>query len=558
MKLVYTFFLLAVIVSWSCKKNTPSKNLKPKPVIALHADLVQASPLLYAFTVTTQNNSVSYQYSWDFGDGTTKKGTASEQHSFAENKNFRVSVTVSYSGSDTAMAAVNINTSIISLSADTGKTFQTMEGFGGFGAQDVYWSAGPFTSASFVNDLINDLGLTILRDNIPLDFEIVNDNSDPYVTDLSKYHINGQTPGYNQPLGAHLQYLSDMKAAGLTKLITSIWSPMAWMKTNNNISNGTNQNSAPPYNPNPTSADNQLRTDMYEEFAEMCVAYIKIIKQQTGLDVYALSIQNEPRFSQSYESCVYDGAALRDLLKIVGDRLRSEGLATKLFLPEDVGYLDGVHSMIQPALDDSVSRKYVDIVAVHGYAFDGITAASPDAQTWQTMYSWGAQYGKPLWMTETSGFSNDFNGAMDLSKAMYTAIKFGNVSAWLFWALSQSNIDAYSLMSSSGAKSKRYYVSKNFYRYIRPGSIRFSIDAADDSGVHVVAFKNNMANTKTIVLINDNASDSKLIQLPAEIAPSGFNIYLTSAEKNCENVGTVDAGQPFMLPVGTVMTLVSK
>ncbi len=198
------------------------------------------------------------------------------------------------------------------------------------------------------------------------------------------------------------------------------------------------------------------------------------------------------------------------------------------------------------------------MVAVHGYAFDGITAASPDAQTWQTMYSWGAQYGKPLWMTETSGFSNDFNGAMDLSKAMYTAIKFGNVSAWLFWTLSQSNIDAYSLMSSSGAKSKRYYVSKNFYRYIRPGSIRFSIDAADDAGVHVVAFKNNMANTKTIVLINDNASDGKLIQLPAEIAPSGFNIYLTSAEKNCENAGTVDAGHPFMLPAGTVMTLVSK
>ena len=167
----------------------------------------------------------------------------------------------------------------------------------------------------FVDDLINDLGLTILRDNLPLDFEYTNDNGDPYVTDLSKFHVDGQTPGYGQPLRTHIQYLKDMKAAGLNKLIMSVWSPMPWMKNNNSLTNGTNQNAAPPYNPTPTSADNQLRTDMYQEFAEMCVAYIKIIKQETGIDLYALSVQNEPRFSQSYESCVYNGEALRDLDK---------------------------------------------------------------------------------------------------------------------------------------------------------------------------------------------------------------------------------------------------
>lgn len=36
---------------------------------------------------------------------------------------------------------------------------------------------------------------------------------------------------------------------------------------------------------------------MCDEFAKMCVAYIKIIKQQTGIDIYALSIQNEPGFA---------------------------------------------------------------------------------------------------------------------------------------------------------------------------------------------------------------------------------------------------------------------
>ena len=128
--------------------------------------------------------------------------------------------------------------------------------------------------------------------------------------------------------------------------------------------------------------------------------------------------------------------------------------------------------MVQPTLNDANSRKYVSIVAVHGYALDGVTANSPDAQTWQTMYSWGAQYNMPLWMTETSGYTNDMKGAMDFSKAMYTAINFGNVSAWLYWELSQPTMDEFSLMTSSGEKSKRYYVSKNFYRYVRPGDYR--------------------------------------------------------------------------------------
>ena len=121
---------------------------------------------------------------------------------------------------------------------------------------------------------------------------------------------------------------------------------------------------------------------------------------------------------------------------MVGKRFAADGITAKIFMPEDIGYLDGVSSMLQPTLIDVDARKYTSIIAVHGYALDGVTANSPDAQTWQTMYGWGAQYNMPLWMTETSGYSNDMKGAIDLSKAMYTAINFGNISAWLYWELS--------------------------------------------------------------------------------------------------------------------------
>ena len=346
-----------------------------------------------------------------------------------------------------------------------------------------------------------------------------------------------------------------MKAAGLKRLIITSWSPPAWMKTNINV-NGIAAGS-PSYTLNPTSASNQLRTDMYDEFAERCVAYIKIIKKETGIDVYAISLQNEPRFTEPYESCVFNGEVLRDLIKEVGKRLKDDGLNTKIFMPEDVGYLDGVSGMVQPTLNDAVARQYVNIIAVHGYALDGVTADSPDALTWETMYNWGAKYNMPLWMTETSGFSNDMKGAMDLSKAMYTAIAFGNVSEWLHWSLSTGTLDQYSLMSSSGIKSKRYYVSKNFYNYVRPGAYRISASAPDQSNIYPLAFKHDIENSQTIILINDSTV-SKAVKLSGDGLAEQFSMYVTSANDDCKDYGIFNTSDGFLLPANSVITLYKK
>jgi O-glycosyl hydrolase len=543
-----TSLAIFILLFVACKKSASSSSNNRAPQVTITSTLTGGNPFTYEFNVAASDaDGDLLTYTWDFGDGTTKNGTAKETHTFQEDKTYTIKVSVSDGKASPVEVSTSINTYVTNITIDASATYQTIEGFGGFGAQDVYWSAGPFTSDRFVNDLINDLGLTILRDNIPTNFEDVNDDDDPATTNISNFHYGSFTD--------HIQYLKDMKAAGLQKLIISCWSPAAWMKANNNI-NGEKAD-APQYNQNPTSANNQLRTDMYDEFAERCVAYIKIVKKETGLDVYALSLQNEPRFSEPYESCVFNGEALRDLIKVVGKRFADDGIITKIFMPEDIGYLDGVSGMVQPTLIDADARKYVSIIAVHGYALDGVTADSPDAQTWQTMYSWGAQYNMPLWMTETSGYSNDMKGAMDLSKAMYTAIKFGNVSGWLHWALSQQTIDEFSLMSSSGEKSKRYYVSKNFYRYVRPGDKRIKCAADDGSNIYALGFKNDTANTTTIVLINDNGND-KVIKLSGENLVSQFNKYVTSANEDCKNVGTINAIDAVILPANSVVTLYKK
>ncbi|MEO5682464.1 MAG: PKD domain-containing protein [Chitinophagaceae bacterium] len=551
--IIIVYLLFFIIPFGACNKSGKTKQANSVPLVNLQVVLTTINPFTFTFTaVASDADNDPLKYAWDFGEGTVKEAGSTLSFIYPSGKQYIVKVSVTDGKSPAVTASVNINTIITPVTINSNTQYQTITGFGGFGAQDVPWSAGPYTSTDYINRL-TDLGISIIRDEVPTNFEYTNDNADPFVTDLSKYNLNTIILGEHNPLGTRLQFFKDAKAAGINTFIATVWSPPYWMKTNNRIDNGTGANAAPVYNFNPSVTDNQLRTGMYNEFAEMCIAYIKILKQQTGIDLYAFSIQNEPRFSQMYQSCLYNGSAMRDLLKIVGKRFKDEGLTTKLFLPEDVGYLDGVSAMVMPSLGDTEARQYADIIAVHGYALDGITASSPDAKTWQTMYSWGAQYGKPLWMTETSGYKNDWSGAMALAKAIYTALKFGNVSAWVFWTLSTSTLDEYSLMSSSGTKSNRYYASKNFYRWIRPGAVRISAEAAESSKIYPVAFKHDANQQTTIVLINDNA-EARVIKLSGDV-PAGFNQFNTTATDNCIDAGVVNSSDNIVLPANSVVTL---
>lgn len=542
---------VATFLNANCKKKTNPTALSPAATFS--SQLISVPPFTYQFVVSVSDQpTAAFEYNWDFGEGTVKKGAATEQFEYANAGTYIVSVSVSNGSSETILKDT-LQIKVFNLTANTNQTFQTMKGFGGFGSQREGWSGGPFTSEAFVNTMMDDLGISILRMNVPTNLEMENDNDDHFVTDLSKYNINNNTPGHDEKLADHIPYLIAMKEKGLKTLIASIWSPPVWMKYNNTVHNVKKENEAPPYTNAPNAHTNQLRTDMYDEFAEYCVAYVRLIKQTTGIEVYALSIQNEPRFSQFYASCVYDGAALRDVLKVVGKRFKDENIATKLFVPEDVGWYDGIKGLTDPILQDAEARQYVDMLAVHGYANDGVLPGSADAVTWENMYKWGEPYNIPLWMTETSGYENTLDGAIDLSKAMYIALRYGNISAWVFWTMSTTKLDAYSLMNAAGEKSKRYFVSKNFYRYIRPGAQRFQIDSDNDS-LLPLAFFNPENQTTTIVVIN-MGNDDKTFNMQGIDAGKKYNAYITSVDKDCAPNGAVNAGDVLLIPGRAVLTL---
>lgn len=409
---------------------------------------------------------------------------------------------------------------------DAAQRFQTIDGFGGYGAADVWWSKAPHFDRRFVHRLIDDLGLTILRDSVPMGLEAENDNGDPYVTDYARIERFERVPGDETDPAQHFLYLRAMHEAGLQRLVATVWSPPAWMKYNGRLGNGTSRsNSAPAYTRTPGPQTNQLRDDEYAEFAEFCVAYIRLLKRRTGIDLYAISLQNEPRFSQFYASAVYDPDSLAKLIKVVGQRFRREGITTKIFAPEDVNNVKTIRRYLGAILGDPLANRYVDIFAVHNYKADGVTASESAPRDWQSTYAAAAAGGKRLWMTETSGFdSHSITGALSLARSMYNALYYGRVSAWLYWQMSVSRGEG---LIENGRPTLLYYVSKQFYKNIRPGAVRIGASSSDGD-LLALAFSGPPGLSKTVVLINLSAAPRRAF-ISGDAGASAARAITTSA-----------------------------
>ncbi|HEX2534205.1 MAG TPA: hypothetical protein VHK69_10740, partial [Chitinophagaceae bacterium] len=210
--------------------------------------------------------------------------------------------------------------------------------------------------------------------------------------------------------------------------------------------------------------------------------------------------------------------------------------------------------------------QQLDIWAVHGYQ-DGVvpTATSELARLWTTT---GNEHripsGKPYWMTETSGYGESWkgsgpgkSGALQLAMDMHAALYYGKVSAWVWWQGSQlDGIGDYNLMKGSVSRGKKYYVSKHYYRFIRPGARMVQLQSDEGAGVLATAYEHAAMGTFTMVLINSSDKSVK-VQLQGENLPEQFDYYITDAGvQDCKLTGTV-ARNAVTLPPASVVTLIS-
>jgi O-glycosyl hydrolase len=446
-------------------------------------------------------------------------------------------------GTPSGSAAGALGTPNVSI--DTTTQYQTIDGFGFFGAMDVWWSdPSKLYSDSWGNLVINDLGITIWRSE--------------YYSEEAKQDANWAK---QKPVVQGLKAVADAANVPL-KFILTVWSPPSSMKcTVASVQAGTKRCTA---HPDGLKNGGTLDPSKYAAYAQWLEQGVKNYAD-AGISLYAISPQNEPMFVEPYNSCVYDVDATKlnsyaKMIEAVIPAVRKVDPGVKIFGTENMLGLEGQPHFYSQYMDSS-GWGNLDILAYHGYQ-DGVapTAGSQLATYWKYVRTnWDTPHAKTAWMTETSGYTDtwsDSKGARALAFAIYAALSYGQVSAWVWWQGSElgGRPDQEGLMGGTQYLGKRYYVSKNFYRYIRPGAKAVKVTTTDSS-IFLVAFTNPGSGAFTIVAINTSASD-KTLTIGGANVPQSFTAYRTSSSENCIAAGSMANGA-ITLKADSVTTLVN-
>lgn len=437
------------------------------------------------------------------------------------------------------------------VSVDFNTTFQIIDGFGFFGAYDVWWGSTMWDD-SWGDKIIKDLGITIWR---------------------NEYYPPG-TSGVSQdadwtkqePVVKGLKAKADENGVDL-KFIFSVWSPPADLKWQSSFSwAGDEQATRGPGNIT-TKNGGTLNPNKYGEYADWLKTGIQLYND-AGIDLYGLSLQNEPLFVEPYNSCTYTEAWYNQMVNAVVPLIKADYPDVKIYGSENMLEMEGKEEnwpyfYHQAIRNNDTTSSLIDILAVHGYS-NGVapTSGSVLAQMWTNhLEQFTEPMNKRTWMTETSGYSDqweksgDTPGALNLGMDIYSGLVYGNINAWVWWQGSQlDGIGAYNLMKGNTA-GKKYYVSKQYYRFIRPGAVRIK-SISEDPDVFTAAFQHAENKTTTLILINSGKEDKNII-LEGTDLPAAFTMYRTSVTENCIDLNEVKSGPDnhFKLPAESIVTL---
>lgn len=431
--------------------------------------------------------------------------------------------------------------------------YQTIEGFGFFGAADVWWAgAGLMWNDAWGEKVITDLGITLWRNEI-IPPSIPGANQD---ADWSK----------QKPVVQGLKAKADKYNVNL-KFIATVWSPPADLKWECVLTWAGDANATRNAGIVSTKNGGTLNPNKYTEYADWLKANIQLYKD-AGVDLYGLGLQNELMFREPYNSCMYTSAWYNDMVNAVVPKIKANFPNVKIYGSENMLDMEGsdanwpvfYHAGIKK---DATTTANIDVLAVHGYS-DGIapSTGSALAKMWTNHTE---QFSKPMnkqvWMTETSGYTESWEttgtkpGALNLAMDMHAALFYGNITAWVWWQGSQGTMDEFSLMSGT-TTGKKYSVSKHYYRYIRPGAVRVK-GTTTDPDFFVTAYENQAKGTSTIVIINAGSAD-KAVSLTGDGIPATFTMYRTnSATENCKLIKDVNSGaaNSFAVPARSIVTL---
>jgi len=133
------------------------------------------------------------------------------------------------------------------------------------------------------------------------------------------------------------------------EMFASPWSPPGYMKTTGKMNRG-----------------GKLKEDYYELWSYYYVRFIEEYKKR-GININIVSVQNEPKAIQPWDSCVYTAEEERDFVKnYLGKKMHEMGVKL-LFWDHNK---ERVVERAKVMLGDEETEKYVSGIAMHWYSGD--------------------------------------------------------------------------------------------------------------------------------------------------------------------------------------------
>ena len=366
-------------------------------------------------------------------------------------------------------------------------TFQKVTGFGGM--LNPSWTGNNMRDAE-VQKLYGDLGFNIIRMML--------------YPNQSDWGLNTATAKKAQSLGAIV--------------FASPWTPPKELK-----SNGLQSNKDGAY----------LLLDKYADYAAHLKAFVDYQKNQ-GLNIYAVSIQNEPDWKVDYDGCSWTATQMLDFVKNYGDQV-----GAKLIVGEAVNNYN--KSYTNAVLNDPMAVNKFDIAATHLYG----SGISDDPLV--------RQKGKEFWMTEhlfneTNKTPNDpeinwtWKPSLDMVAKEIHDCMAANLNAYVYWYLKRyygmvADADSKSLVAE-GEVTKRGYIMGHYAKYATGRTrIQSSIQNIQQLTSDLLVTTYVGTNEYTAVIINRNATGLRIeLALPSEITSS--SAIETNETKNMAAIET--------------------
>lgn len=339
---------------------------------------------------------------------------------------------------------------------------------------------------------------------------------DPANTDLKEFSLERDRK-YLFPIIKQAQKVS----AHPINLLLSPWSPPAFMKTNGIRNNG-----------------GKLKPEYAGLWAKMVSRYIQEYRKE-GIHVAAVTVQNEPKAVQKWDSCIYTGEEEgKFVVDYLAPQLKADGLQDV-----DIFIWDHNKERAYERARDSFSvegcEKDVAGVAFHWYSGDHFE----NLEILRKLYP-----DKKLYFTEGCVEYSRFEGSDQLGNAQrYAHQMLGNLNAG-----TEAIIDWNLVLDSKGGpnhvgnfcdapimcdiETKRYekklsfcYIG-HFSRYILPGAVRIAVSRYSDD-FEATAFQNPDGSIAVVILNRNTYTVPVTLRLneqvcPLEVEPSSISTIL--------------------------------